>query len=88
MVSFVLYRMIQVDLNLDTMAIYHTIIKLDKILEAEKQNDIEKNVTKFLQEKTKNVNGSRTLLGREILSPQVSLIIKQRIGLILFQSHT
>ena len=88
MVSFVLYRMIQVDLNLDTMAIYHIIIKLDKILEAEKQNDIEKNVTKFLQEKTKNVNGSRTLLGREILSPQVSLIIKQRIGLILFQSHT
>ena len=88
MVSFVLYRMIQVDLNLDTMAIYHIIIKLDKILEAEKQNDIEKNFTKFLQEKTKNVNGSRTLLGREILSPQVSLIIKQRIGLILFQSHT
>lgn len=88
MVNFVLYRMIQIDLNLDTMAIYHIIIKLDEILEAEKQNDIEKNVTKFLQEKTKNVNGSRTLLGREILSPKVSLIIKQRIGLILFQSHT
>lgn len=36
MIKFVLYTMMQIDLNLYTMTIYHKIIKLEKMLEAEK----------------------------------------------------
>ena len=36
MIKFVLYTMIQIDLNLYAMTIYHKIIKLEKMLEAEK----------------------------------------------------
>lgn len=76
LIKFVLYKMVQIDLNLYTITIHHTIIKLEKHAWSWKINWYGKKCYYIFALKIKTVNESRILSGREILLPQVSEIIK------------